>query len=92
MAKLKKKKAGLKHIPNNSDTGGLTKQQKFVGKWYFRLGFVRTLKITAMLRLLAGWPKFLSGKKNCIFVKTLIKFIIKFGRNARSHWLGERTL
>ena len=72
MAKLKKKKNRI-----NSDTGGLTKQQKFVGKWYFRLGFVRTLKITATLRLLVGWPKFLSGKQNCIFVKTLVKFIIK---------------
>ena len=58
MVKLKKKKSRI-----NSDTGGLTKQQKFVGKWYFRLGFVRTLKITATLRLLVGWPKFLSGKK-----------------------------
>ena len=73
MAKLKKKKAGLKHIPNNSDTGGLTKQQKFVGKWYFRLGFVRTLKITAMLRLLAGWPKFLSGKKKLYFCENVSK-------------------
>ena len=52
----------------------------------------RTLKITATLRLLVGWPKFLSGKQNCIFVKTLVKFITKFGCNARSHWLGERAL